>query len=96
MPYLYETWSKLPTHELLILSKSHEDRAKIVGLLLINSQVWDVCLFFWLGLYIFVEILGKPSKHGFTSGMKKPSKLACSGHSAPPKEEGGNCEAVTS
>ena len=39
LPYLYETWSKLPTHEALILSKFHKDRAKIVGLLLINSQV---------------------------------------------------------
>ena len=34
---LYETWSRLSPHELIILTKFHEDWAKIVKLLLIAN-----------------------------------------------------------
>ena len=44
LPYLHETWSKLLAHELLILTKFHEDRPKTVELLLI--QFWELCCFF--------------------------------------------------
>ena len=36
-PNLYETWSRLTPHELIILTKFHEDWAKIVELLLIAN-----------------------------------------------------------
>ena len=34
LPYLYETWTKLVPHELVILTKFHKDKAKIDELLL--------------------------------------------------------------
>ena len=37
LPYIYETLSKLSSHEAIILTKFHEDRAKIVKLLLIGN-----------------------------------------------------------
>ena len=37
LPYLHETWTKLVAHELVILTKFHEDKAKIDELLKIAN-----------------------------------------------------------
>ena len=43
LPYLYETWTKLVPHELVILTKFHKDKAKIDELLLTANFF---CFFF--------------------------------------------------
>ena len=47
LPYLYETWTKLVPHELVILTKFHKDKAKIDELLLTaNFGMCALFLFF--------------------------------------------------
>ena len=45
MPYPHETWSKSLTHEVINLTKFHEDRAKIVEFLLIAN--FGMCAVFF-------------------------------------------------
>tara|TARA_Y100001956_G_scaffold65575_1_gene66629 strand:- start:58 stop:282 length:225 start_codon:yes stop_codon:yes gene_type:complete len=49
LPYLYETWTKLVPHELVILTKFHKDKAKIDELLKIANfgmcAVFCCCFF---------------------------------------------------
>ena len=51
LPYLYETWTKLVPHELVILTKFHKDKAKIDELLLTaNFGMCALFCFFFLDL----------------------------------------------
>ena len=46
LPYLHETWTKLETHELVILTKFHKDKAKIDELLLTAN--FGMCALFFV------------------------------------------------
>ena len=76
--YLHKTWSKLSPHEVIILTKFHEDRAKIEKSLVIHSKVWDVRQFFYslnLSLGNFLsKFKGKIKDVSFTpKGLTPPS-----------------------
>merc|ERR1712020_299721 len=45
LSYPHETWSKLLPHEVIILTKFHEDRTKIVDFLLMSN--FGTCLVFF-------------------------------------------------
>ena len=50
LPNIFETWSKLPTNEMVILTKSQKSRIKIADFL-IKAYFWAMCQFWVHMLY---------------------------------------------